>query len=77
MIQERAGIAEIAERVYLLREDRGWSQTRLAGEAGISITTVSSLERGKSQTITSPTMRKLARAFGLTIEELVAPRDKE
>jgi transcriptional regulator with XRE-family HTH domain len=76
MIQERAEIAEIAERVFLLREDRGWSQTRLAKEAGISITTVSSLERGYSQKITSPTMRKLARALDMTIEELVAPKDK-
>lgn len=61
----------IAERIYRLRAQRGWSQSELARRADISRTTMSSLE-GARRFPTLPTLRKLAGAFGLPVMELLA-----
>ena len=42
--------ADLAAQVRESREARGWSQERLAQEAGVSENTVLSLERGKKKT---------------------------
>jgi transcriptional regulator with XRE-family HTH domain len=59
----------VAERVLFLAEWRalrGWSQARLAREAGVSRTTVSNLELGKADGIEWPTLDALASALGAT-----------
>lgn len=38
---------QVAEKVAELRHERGWSQKRLADEAGVSENTVLSIEQGK------------------------------
>lgn len=58
----------------LLRERKGWSQTRLSKESGVSQTYISELEAGKSKP-TVPIAIKLAKALGVSIAELLDEYD--
>ena len=63
-------IAEgFGERLWRMRDDKGWSQEELAERAGISPTTVVHLERD-AQLPRMPTLRKLAGAIGVSVQEL-------
>lgn len=53
-----------------LREERAFSQAKLAELTGLDQTTISLLERGERQP-TLPTLYKLADALGTTIEDLI------
>jgi len=55
-----------------LRDERGWTQEQLAREAGITVTSVSNLERGATMLPNAETVEKLARAFDLEPEEMDA-----
>ena len=57
-------------RLKSLREQKTWTQCRLSQESGVSQTYISDLEAGKFQA-TGPILRKLARALGVTIDELL------
>lgn len=60
------------DRIFELREAAGWTVRDLADEAGISPTTVVQLEHGRGEPKFS-TLRKVARAFGLSsVEELIS-----
>lgn len=63
-------MVDIGERLYELREDRGWTQRRLAEEARISQVTVTHVETGKVSP-RLPTVRRLARAFGMSTDEFL------
>ena len=69
-----AGAAEPSgTRLRLARQARGFSQQQLAGMAGVSRQAVSAVESGASD----PSLRvalALARALGLTVEEMFGPR---
>lgn len=58
------------ETLRKLREMRGWTQTRLAKESGVSQTYISELEAGKSMP-TIPIVRKLATALGVPTDVLI------
>jgi len=63
-------IAEgFGERLWKMRDGLGWTQTELASRAGISPTTVVHLERD-AQLPRMPTLRKLAGAIGVSVQEL-------
>jgi len=47
-----------------LRDERGWTQEKLAREADITVTSVSNVERGATKP-NAETVEKLAAAFGL------------
>ena len=64
-------------RLAILREDRMWTQRRLADEAGISPTTVSGIESGRISRPHFGTIGKLARALGVEPRELLPPRGVE
>ncbi|MGH3144825.1 MAG: helix-turn-helix domain-containing protein [Rubrobacter sp.] len=53
------------------RERRMWTQVRLAGEAGVSPTTVSGIESGRILRPHFGTLRKLAGVLGVEPEELL------
>lgn len=63
-------VRALAERVRELRAERGWTSDQLAGEAGIERSALARLEgRGVSQ----PgffTVGKIARAFGVSLDDL-------
>jgi transcriptional regulator with XRE-family HTH domain len=63
----------IGARVFELREQRGWSQAKLAEEAGVSQTTVVHLETEQIAKPRMATLRRIARGFGMSVEELLAP----
>jgi len=54
-----------------LRLKKGWSQERLAREAGISYITFVKIERGNIQNPKLETLMKLAKALGVSIDKLV------
>lgn len=52
-----------------LRAARGWTQADLAAHAGVSRQTINAIEKGKFDP-SLPLAFRLARLFGLTIEEV-------
>ena len=69
--------SEVRSRLTILREDRMWTQARLAEEAGVSPTTVSGIENGRISRPHFGTLKKLARALGVDPRELLSPRGSE
>ncbi len=66
--------SEVRIRLTLIREDRMWTQGRLAEEAGVSPTTVSGIESGRISRPHFGTVKKLARALGVDPRELLSSR---
>jgi transcriptional regulator with XRE-family HTH domain len=60
----------IADRIWELREERGWSGSELGRRAGLSRATVTSLDHGL-HTPTLGTLRRVAQAFGMSVNELL------
>jgi putative transcriptional regulator len=58
------------------REERSWSQGDLAGELGVSRQTVNAIETGKYDP-SLPLAFRLARLFGVRIEELFTPDPRD
>jgi len=64
----RWDILEMISRILELKEERNWSEYRLAKEAGVPQSTISNLiNRGNSPSIS--TLEKLCGAFGITIAQ--------
>ncbi|MFL4476744.1 helix-turn-helix transcriptional regulator [Paeniglutamicibacter sp. ORCA_105] len=55
------------------RQERGWSQQRLADELGVSRQTVISIERGRFDP-SLPLAFRLAAVFGCRIDDLFDPQ---
>ena len=56
-------------RLKVLRAERDWSQAELAGRLGVSRQAVNAVETGKYDP-SLPLAFKLARFFGMSIEEI-------
>jgi transcriptional regulator with XRE-family HTH domain len=67
-------VRDIGERVYWLRDERGWTQEDLARKAGVSPTTISHIESGTIERPRVNTIRRLARGFGVSTEDLTNPK---
>ncbi len=65
---------DIGDRVMDLRIERDLTQEVLAEMAGTSPTTISNLESGKIKNPQYRTMRRIAAALGVDVEELIAPK---
>jgi putative transcriptional regulator len=63
-------------RLRVLRAEREWSQADLAERLGVSRQTVNALETGKYDP-SLPLAFKIARLFGLQIEEIFLPEEHE
>ncbi len=61
---------DVAERLFLFRDAAGWSQAETARRAGISRTSVVLTETGETSPRT-PTLRRMARAFGVSVEDFL------
>ncbi len=61
---------DLGRRVKKLRGDRGWSLEELANASGVSKSMLSEIEREKANPTLSVTYR-IARAFGLNLQELI------
>lgn len=60
----------LGRRVKKLRADRGWSLEELANVSGVSKSMLSEIEREKANPTLTVTYR-IARAFGLNLQELI------
>jgi len=61
----------LPKRLKELRKKSGWSQQKLAEEAGLSYNTITKIEQGAATKPTIQTMIKIADAFQISIDELV------
>lgn len=66
-------LEELGRRVQELRKARGWSQQKLAAEAGLDRTYLGTVEQGR-QNITIGAALRLADALEKTLPELIGPR---
>jgi putative transcriptional regulator len=62
-------------RLRVLRAERSWSQAALAERLEVSRQTVNAIEVGKYDP-SLPLAFKIAKAFGLSIEEIFHPDDE-
>lgn len=60
-----------AKRIRILRNKRGFSQEKLARLAGISYNTIVKIESGESKHPTIQTMAGIAKALGVSLDELI------
>lgn len=60
----------ICSNIIKLRSDLGWTQARLAQEAGISGAALSKIEQGKGRVPTIVVLRKLAKALSVDPTEI-------
>ncbi len=67
----------IARRLKKLRATAGMSQQSLAVAAGLSVSLVSQIERGSRSDPRISTTTALAKALGVTLDELVVGTDFE
>lgn len=61
---------QFGERIRKLRKKRGWKLVELSVETGLGRVFLSNLENGKHEPKLG-TVKKLAKAFGLTISQLL------
>ena len=59
----------VGRQVKRLREAKGWSQTRLAVEADMSVSGISMIENGH-RNLSTATLAKLAEALGVEVRDL-------
>jgi len=65
---------DLGRRVRKLRGDRGWSLEELATASGVSRSMLSEIERKRANPTLSVTYR-IARAFGLSLQDLIESAD--
>jgi len=64
-------ISQIGKNLKKLRKQRGLSQDRLSKLADISYNTVIKLESGGITNPTIETLQKMAKALGVSVDELI------
>ena len=61
----------LAKRVKEFRNQKSWSQQKLAEKTGLSFNTITKIEQGVGDSPTLRTLLKLADVFGVALDELV------
>lgn len=61
----------LAKRIRELRNKKGLSQEKLARLADVSFTTIVKIESGESKKPTIQTMAGIAKALGISLDELI------
>jgi transcriptional regulator with XRE-family HTH domain len=54
------------------RDRRGWSQEELGRRAGLGLQAISNIESGRTTEPRLTSLRKIAKAFGVDVNELLA-----
>lgn len=62
-------LSKFGRQLRNLRKAKGWSQEKLAQEAGLHRTYVGAVERGE-RNISLQNIHRLAQALGITVKEL-------
>jgi len=63
-------LKRFGDRVKKIRKQKGWSQEELANKAGLHRTYIGSIERSE-RNVSLINIEKIAKAFGITIENLI------
>jgi transcriptional regulator with XRE-family HTH domain len=66
---ERGGQMEVGREIRRLREARGWSQAKLAGDTGMGVSGISQIETG-ARNPSAVTLWKIAGALGVEVGDL-------
>lgn len=61
----------LANNIKKLRESKGLSQEKLARLADIANNTLIKMESGENQNPTLDTLKKVAKAFGVSVDDLI------
>jgi len=64
-------MSNIAKNLRKLREAKGLSQERLARLADVANNTIVKIEAGKNKNPTLNTLKKIAKALGVSVDELI------
>ncbi len=64
-------MSELYERIDELCRQRGISGAKMAGDLGLSRSSLSELRSGRSQSFRMETMRKIAQYFNVTVDQLL------
>ena len=64
-------MSNISKNIRRLREVKGLSQEKLARLADVANNTIIKIESGKNQNPTLDTLKKIAKAFEIGLDELV------
>jgi len=64
-------MANIADNVRKARKKAGLSQDKLAREAGVAYNTVVKIESGENKNPTIETLRSIAKALDVSVDELI------
>tara|TARA_B100000745_G_scaffold296660_1_gene242429 strand:- start:9452 stop:9649 length:198 start_codon:yes stop_codon:yes gene_type:complete len=64
-------MANIADNVRKARKKAGLSQDKLAREAGVAYNTVVKIESGENKNPTIETLRGIAKALDVSVDELI------
>lgn len=67
----------IGRNVARMRAERGWTQSELSRRSGVSQSFISDLEGGRRGKATTEVAASLAKAFGVTVDELLREGDRE
>lgn len=67
----------LRERIKIIRERKGLSQRELSRLSGVRAATLSQLESGKRQDVTTETGKKLARALGVSLDYLTGMYEED
>jgi transcriptional regulator with XRE-family HTH domain len=61
----------LGERIARLREQKGWTQKKLADRAGFSVTYLSEIESGKDRNVSSAKLLRIADELGASLDYLM------
>lgn len=65
-------MSNISKTLRKLREQKGFTQEKLARLADISNNTVIKIEAGKNQNPTLETLKRLAKALDISVDDLIS-----
>jgi transcriptional regulator with XRE-family HTH domain len=69
--QNNLPASNIAKNIKKLRKEKGISQDRLSKLADLSLNTIVNIESGNNPNPTIETLQKIAKALGVSIEEII------
>ena len=64
-------MSNISKNLRKMREAKGLSQERLARMADVANNTIIKIESGKNQNPTLDTLKKIAKALGISVDDLI------
>jgi DNA-binding Xre family transcriptional regulator len=78
LVQQRLHELLIEQDIAILRQNRGWSQSKLAARAGVSQPFIAKLESGNFKNIELKTLVRIAAALNASLEiRMTGDRDHE